>query len=446
MTENLFVRTHEEHAAMMSTETSRHPWWRRIRRRLSKGKDSGVFPFVPMSVAGVLLCSGAAIAQMSHDHASKTNPTCGDARLACATKATPTFAPDGTLWVAWDAGGKVSVAHSSDLGRSFSTAVSVNPEPLDLDWGPDARPNIAVDRDGRVFVAFARFKDREFNGQVLYSRSTDGGQTFAPPTPITTNMESQRFEGIALDSDGSLFTAWLDKRNRVPAKAQNEKYVGAGLAFAWVSDHGTTVSDSRIAHDNTCECCQLGIAFAGTGRPVIAFRNVFDGTVRDPAVIAFSDPQTPGPLYRVSVDDWKTDACPHHGPSLAISADGTYHVTWFTNGRVRKGLFYAHSSDGGRTFSEPMPLGQPDRNPSHPYVLATKVSLWVAWKEFDGEDTTIPVMESRDNGRTWSSPKVVARTADTSDHPLLVTSGKDAFLSWQTQIEGYRMIHLENVP
>ena len=173
---------------------------------------------------------------------------------------------------------------------------------------------------------------------------------------------------------------------------------------------------------------------------------MFDGTVRDHAVIAFSDPQTPGPLYRVSVDDWKTDACPHHGPSLAISADGTYHVTWFTNGRVRKGLFYAHSSDAGRTFSEPMPLGQSDRNPSHPYVLATKDSLWIAWKEFDGEDTTIPAMESRDNGRTWSSPRVIARTADASDHPLLVTNGKDAFLSWQTQIEGYRMIHLENVP
>jgi hypothetical protein len=71
MTENLFVRPPEEHAA----ETSRRPWWTRIRRRLSKGKDSGIFHFVPMSVAGVLLCGGAAIAQMSHDHASKTTPT-----------------------------------------------------------------------------------------------------------------------------------------------------------------------------------------------------------------------------------------------------------------------------------------------------------------------------------------------------------------------------------
>jgi hypothetical protein len=220
-------------------------------------------------------------------------------------------------------------------GRTFTPPVAVNQKPLELDWGPDARPKIAVDRDGRIFGAFAIFKDKAFNGQGLYTRSTDSGRTFAPPVPITANTESQCFEGLALDADGALFAAWLDKRNRVPAKARNETYVGAALAFAWSNDHGATVSDTRIAQDHTCECCRLGIAFAGPGRPVIAFRNVFDGTVRDHAVMTFADRSTPGPVYRISVDDWKTDACPHHGPSLALSAAGTYHVTWFTSGTVR---------------------------------------------------------------------------------------------------------------
>ena len=84
-------------------------------------------------------------------------------------------------------------------------------EPSD---GSGGRPKIAVDRDGRVFVAFAIFKDKAFNGQVFYTRSLDGGRSFATPAPITANPESQRFEAIALDADGSLFAAWLDKRNR----------------------------------------------------------------------------------------------------------------------------------------------------------------------------------------------------------------------------------------
>jgi hypothetical protein len=323
------------------------------------------------------------------------------------------------LWLAWAAAGTVSVARSLDLGRTFTPPVAANPAPLDLDWGPDARPQIAVDRDGRVFVAFAIFKDKAFNGQVQYTRSIDGGRSFVPPLPITPNPESQRFETIALDSNGSLFAAWLDKRNRVPAKARNETYIGAALAFVWSNDHGATVSDTHIAQDNTCECCRVGVAFAAPGRPVIAFRNVFGSTVRDHAVTTFADAWTPGPIYRVSVDDWKTDACPHHGPSLAISPDGTYHVTWFTNGLVRKGLFYARSADGGRTFSVPTPVGRPDRNPSHPYLMAAKDALWLVWKEFDGERTTVPAMVSRDNGRTWSSPTVVAEASDAS-----ITNGK----------------------
>jgi len=44
----------------------------------------------------LLLSSGLlANAQMSHEHGS--HPACQGASLACAAKATPTFAPDGTL-------------------------------------------------------------------------------------------------------------------------------------------------------------------------------------------------------------------------------------------------------------------------------------------------------------------------------------------------------------
>jgi hypothetical protein len=393
----------------------------------------------------VLLCwPQASFAQMSHSHAG--NQDCKEPTLACATKVTPAFAPDGALWLAWAAAGKVSVARSLDLGRTFSPAVAVAPAPMNLDWGPDARPKIAVDASGRVFVAFAIFKDKAINGQVLYARSSDGGRSFETPVPITANAESQRFEAIELDGDGSLFAAWLDKRNRVQAKARNEPYIGAALAFTWVNDHGGTLSEARLAHDNTCECCRLGIAFAGPGRPVVVFRNVFDGTVRDHAVITFSDPWTPGPLHRISVDDWKTDACPHHGPSFAISPDGAYHITWFTNGSVRKGLFYARSDDGARTFSEPMPVGRAERNPSHPYLIASKDTLWLAWKEFDGEKTTVPVMSSHDNGRTWSSARVAAETLDASDHPLLLTNGQRVFLSWQAHREGYRFVPREDSP
>lgn len=392
------------------------------------------------TLAAVALLSTGAVAQTMHQHGEASR--CVGAGLECATKATPYFAADGTLWLAWMADGRVSVARSSDLGRSFTPPVAVNPEPLSLDWGPDARPKLVVDREGRVVVAFAIFKDKAFNGQVLFSRSSDGGQHFAAPRAITSNPESQRFEGLALDSDGALFAAWLDKRNRVLARP-GEKYAGAGLAFAWSHDGGDTFTEARIAHDNTCECCRLAIAFAGPHRPVVMFRNIFDGTTRDHAVLAFDERSVPGEIHRVSVDGWKTDVCPHHGPSLSIAADGAYHVAWFTNGQNRQGLFYANSRDAGRTFSAPMPIGNGERQPSRPYVLAARGSVWLAWKEFDGKMTTVNLMQSRDDGQTWSKPRVLATTMKQSDHPLLVTNGATVFLSWLTSTDGYKLIPLE---
>src|SRR6516165_5013364 len=86
-------------------------------------------------------------------------------------------------------------------------------------------------------------------------------------------------------------------------------------------------SEAGIAKDGTCECCRLGLAFAGAGRPAVIFRNIFGKSERDHAVTTFADPTTPGPVYRVSVDDWDTDVCPHHGPSLSLGDDGTDHVT-----------------------------------------------------------------------------------------------------------------------
>ena len=366
----------------------------------------------------------AAFGQMSHQHASEA--ACDEPTLRCASKVTPAFAPDGTLWLAWMAGGQVSVASSTDGGHTVTTPVQLTRQNLNLDWGPDARPKIVVGKNGEIAVAFSTFRDKAFNGQVLYTRSTDGGRNFADLRPITSNNESQRFEALALDADGSVFAAWLDKRGRVAAAARGEKYDGAGLYVASSGDGGTTYTEAQLVKEGTCECCRLGLAFAGPGKPVVVFRNIFEGGVRDHAIVTFSDPATPGEIHRVSTDDWQIDACPHHGPSLSISA-GTYHVTWYTNGKVRKGLFYARSQDQGRTFSDPLPIGRPDRGASRPYVIAGPAGTEMVWKEFDGEKTTVNLMTSHDDGLTWSKPLEIAATSDTSDHPLLVSDGNACF-------------------
>jgi hypothetical protein len=91
----------------------------------------------------------------------------------------------------------VSVARSFDLGHSFAPAIAVNDKPLRLDSGPDERPKLAINKRGRLAVAYAIFKDSAFNGQVLHTYLLDGAGKFAPSRPITRDLDSQRFEAIA---------------------------------------------------------------------------------------------------------------------------------------------------------------------------------------------------------------------------------------------------------
>lgn len=368
---------------------------------------------------------------------------CHDAALACASTVSPVLA-DGTLWLAFDADGQVYVTHSSDMGRSFAKPVAITHGKVQLDSGPDARTALAVDKQGRIFAAYEIFKDSDFNGEVFFSRSLDHGQSFSTPRPLVDNDASQRFAALTVGPNGNLFAAWLDKRGVVAAEKQGKTYPGAALGYEWSKDGGTSFTPSKIAKDNTCECCRLGVAFTAPDRPVVVFRNVFGGTVRDHGIITFVNETTPGPFNRVSVDNWKLNGCPHQGPSLALSQNGTYHVVWSTQGDARKGLFYAHSKDGGKTFSTPMPLDANAHDASRPFVTAVPGQVWLAWKDFDGETATVNVRVSHDDGATWSAPRVAAKTTDASDHPILVNDGHRAYLSWMTKVDGYKFLPLED--
>lgn len=368
-------------------------------------------------------------------------PDCPDAALSCASTATPVFAPDGTLLLAWASGGRIAVARSADLGARFDAPVFVNQAPETLDSGPDSRPAIAVAKDGTITVAYAIFKDRAYNGEVRIARSQPDG-SFSQPSKITADDTSQRFVTMGFDPDGRLFATWLDKRNRVAGGARNPDYVGAGLAWAWARPDGSGFEEARIAHDNVCECCRVGLGFAGAGRPVLLFRNIFEGSMRDHATIGFVDANTPGELHRVSVDNWMLKACPHHGPSLAVDAAGTWHAAWFTQGAVRKGVFYANSHDQGASFTEPMKLGGPEMQAGRPNLLAVGTHVYLAWKQFDGTSSSIHLMVSSDGGAHFEPERIVVQAEGSADHPILVARGEAVFLSWLTQSQGYHLVGL----
>jgi len=384
-------------------------------------------------------------AQTQMDHASMTDSrsknACQGAGLECANAATPFFSADGKLLLAWTANGVVSVGQSSDFGKTVTTTVKIAEHGKSLDVGSDARPQIVADKQGNVFLAYAFFKDSNWNAQINTARSSDGGKTFTSPVSLVQDNSSQRFPSVLLRADNSIFISWIDKRLVAAAKQGGEKRLGGSIAYSFSNDGGKTFQVEQFANQSTCECCRIGGSLDPQDQPVIAYRAIFSGGIRDQASQVISA-KGAEPIRRVAEDDWKTDACPHHGPSIAVSGSGKFHVAWYTQGSKRSGVFYANSTNQGMSYSRPTKIGSEGTNVSRPYLLALGQQVWLVWKEFDGTHSLVYIKQSIDDGKTWDTPKIISKTSDYSDHPLLINQGDAVFLSWLTRADGYQLIQI----
>lgn len=379
------------------------------------------------ALLALALC-GATIAWAQHEH--------GAAKPALAVSSV--FDSEGRVWRAEVRERHVWVSRSQDQGRSFSTPARVNATPENIAADGENRPKIAVTPEGRIYVSWTQSLDKPYTGNVRFSRSLDGGKTFSAPITVNDNHEliSHRFETLLVDAAGRIHLAWLDKRDVAAAQAAGQAYAGAALYYALSTDGGQSFGPNQRLAANSCECCRVAMALDGDGMPLVFWRHVFGRNVRDHALLKLDGRSTP---IRVSHDEWEIDACPHHGPALAVAADGSRHLAWFDDAPERHGLFYARMEPDGR-LSPPMSFGHYAAQAAHPSVLAAGAQIWLAWKEFDGERAVVRAMNSADGGRSWHTPHRMADTAGASDHPLLIADGSRAYLSWNTAQEGYRLL------
>ncbi len=356
---------------------------------------------------------------------------------------TGTFDEKGWLWTVAIQGQHLRVNHSDDLGVSWSTPVRVNMDAENILGDGENRPKI-IARNGIVYVSYTQGLAKPMSGNIRFARSVDGGKTFSAPVTVNDNRDiiSHRFEALAVSDKGEIHLAWLDKRAQHDAQSSNIPYRGAALYHAVSRDGGASFGANTKLADHSCECCRVAMAMDPSGTPVIVWRHVYGKNVRDHAVLRLDGASQP---QRVAHDNWRIDACPHHGPTLGIAPDGTYHVAWFTGATANPGLFYARSSDAGKHFSAPLAFGNPAAQAGRPQVLALGARVWLAWKEFDGKRAVIRGQHSRDGGRTFAKPVTLAASEGASDHPLLISNGARALLSWNSAAEGLRVLPLSGV-
>ncbi|AUT67558.1 hypothetical protein SAMN05192544_105032 [Paraburkholderia hospita] len=354
------------------------------------------------------------------------------------------------LWVAWVEGQHVVVAHSDDRGRTLSPPVTVNAMPEPIYTSAENRPKIAASPDATtIYVTWSMPLDAPYTGMVRFSRSTDGGATWSVPATVHGDRQpiTHRFDSLIVDGQGRLFVTWIDKRDLTLAKKAGKPYDGAAVYFAVSTDGGQTFQPERKVADHTCECCRIALALDSEGRVQAMWRNVFECQIRDHALAVLPvDAQQPVVPIRATFSGWHMEACPEHGPALAITPDGVRHMAWFSVVNGRAEVYYSRLSTDGKPIGEPWAFGdtgKPDEQASHAALIGQGKTLWLAWKDFDGDTMRLMLRRSDDEGAHWSAPRTLAQTAGGSDNPQLLDDAGRVYLSWRTQNNGYMLVPVE---
>jgi len=351
-----------------------------------------------------------------------------------------TFATNGTLWRVLPGSEFVYVDYSKDLGLSYSQPVKVNKKAQKISAWTENPPAIKVSRTGRIYILY--YADEQQKSTSYFSYSDNFGRSFSASKLISDHAATDMhyMDKMLLDKQGNVHFFWHDKRD-----PNNNAALGAGaLSLYHAKSEGADkrgLKNSLVSHA-VCSCCRSAVSLSPQGLPVILMRMVFADGARDHALLTQNNQAEWSVPQHISDDHWVIDACPEHGPALAIDEQGRSHLTWFSLGDKRQGIFYAQTDNYGAAVSDPMAIGQIQFLPSHPDVISADKRVVLAWTEFNGRETSLYIQQSDDRGNTWQVAKKVFSTLSTAGYPQLLAYKERIFISWMTQLEGHRFIEV----
>lgn len=370
-----------------------------------------------------------------------------DARLVSRETengATPMFlatpAGDRVLsWVSAPGGGSDGAVHFSVTPAGADQplpTVTVRDSIGPIEAHGEAPPQLGADAEGRLYLLYAVGK--EVPGQrfpisaLRVVRSDDHGRTWSAPVTINDQGKygefgAHNFHALTVGPDGSIVATWLDGRTGT-----------SGVWMSRSSDHGSTwTPNTAVYSDSTCPCCRTGVALDTKGNMFISWRAVLPGDVRDIVVMRSADAgktwETP---VRPQADDWVFSGCPHAGPSMKLDAAGNIHVAWWTGKPGAAGVYYAKSTDGGKTFAA-QPLATGERStPAHVQLALTpKGGVVVIWDDGLSKLPRVLVRRSTDGGATFAGQQVVSQDGMAAGYPVLAVAGDSIAIAWSQMTE-----------
>ena len=349
-----------------------------------------------------------------------------------------------------------SPASSADSAGDAQKVSSTATEPLRVSAeGTDAaEPAVVAGRDGTAYVAWVEHRGKE--ADVWLSHLDAEGKPLRSPVRVNAKAgEATAWHGdpptLAVAPDATIYVGWT-------ARAAEKGHANT-LYLSASRDGGQSFAPPVKVNDDEKPCAHgmHSLAVGADGRVYVAWldeRNV-EPPPPAPAPKHGSGHEQKEPnsevFFAASTDGGRTfsanrriatEVCPCCKTSLAVGADGRIYASWR---QVLPGDFrhiaVASSTDGGQTFSSPVVVsddkwqiaGCPVSGAA--LVAATDGALHVVW--YTAGEAGTPGLyrtESRDGGRTFAPREPLARSSGRGTPVLL--AGERLAAVWEERGEG----------
>lgn len=223
----------------------------------------------------------------------------------------PNLAADskGIIHLAFGQGDSILYSISTDKGESFSTPELVDTFP-DLFSFAMRGPQVVAVKGGACILACNKAGD-------IFSYKKQGSGKWQRTVRVN-DVDTIAKEGfVAVDSDGEnkLFAAWLDLRD----DNKNNMY------GARSDDGGQTWSKNLLVYHSpdghTCECCKPSVLLR-QNKVYVMFRNWLSGN-RDLYLASSSNAGNSfEPAKKLGEGSWRLNGCPMDGGSLVMDKQG----------------------------------------------------------------------------------------------------------------------------
>lgn len=243
---------------------------------------------------------------------------------------------NGNLYAVWtNESSGVDFSRSVDGGATFAAPQQIGT--------PASVQHIATDANGTIYVVWA-------SGTISLTRSIDGGDTFSTPAPISDTTKTASSPLLAITPKGTVTALW--------------EYSDGSQCDIWSrtsSDAGQSFSPAvNVSKSSACaslasvDCCYLGIFYQDDHQMQVDSQGNID---------LVWDDSSSGVMFSRSVDGGITFTPPTRisdaqgvWPKIAVDSTGNINVAWDQASRTG-GFLFSRSTDGGATFSPPRTIG-----------------------------------------------------------------------------------------